>query len=130
MVGVSYMLPLPPIYNLGIRTGATFRLGTLTCVSLVEHPHSECFRVLVKPFKCFFVFVFLALSNFKFSVLNLWARDTQPTSSNLAIGTYSNKRKYWGRIYTMTFLTWLIQLVLGLAWVIFCGGYILGHTFS
>lgn len=55
---------------------------------------------------------FLALRNFKFSVLNLWARDTEPVSSNLAIGIYSNKNKvYWGRICTMTYLPYMVDSV-------------------
>ena len=93
---------------------------------MVEHSHSECSTVLVKPFK-----FFLALRHFKFSVLNLWVTDTQPVSSNLAIGIYSNKIKYIGEgfICTMTFLTYMVDLVsvgLGLGhllWRLYPGPY-------
>ena len=56
-----------PIYNLGIRELVPLSdLGTLTCVSLVEHPHSECSTVLVKPFKCFFGTQTFQIQCFKF----------------------------------------------------------------
>lgn len=66
MVGVSYMLPLPPCTIWESELVPLSDLGTLTCVSLVEHPHSECSTVLVKTFKCFFGTQTFQIQCFKF----------------------------------------------------------------
>lgn len=85
-----------PIYNLGIRELVPLSdLGTLTCVSLVEHPHSECSTVVGKPFKCSFGTQTFQIQCFKF------VGEGYPT----CIFWFSNRdlfkqnKIYWGRIY-------------------------------